>query len=308
MKLPSKFRPNSLAVLIIVIIFIFAFITLDIATAVRFPKSTSFRSHISAIAFAQKNLPLKVIIIPTTIPTPTPTPTPIYYGYCLNVPVLYYHHIASSDIARARGFSSLNVDAGIFDEQMAYLSSHGFTSIFGEDLVNALKNHTALSPKSVVVTLDDAYDDQYSNAFQIAKKYGIKLTLFVPTGLLGGVSATNSYFTWGQLSEMVNSGLVEVENHTWSHYSMGTKGADKDMYELKTAEDQLQQNLGKHSLVFAYPYGTNELSGFVWGELAQFGFLGAFSTIGGTYQCDSFLYALHRTRIGSVPFPAFGIY
>src|SRR5438105_4382912 len=66
---------------------------------------------------------------PTVTPTPTsqPSPTePVYTGYCLNVPVLMYHHTAPSGIAHEKGFSSLNVDSGIFDEQMGYIASHGY--------------------------------------------------------------------------------------------------------------------------------------------------------------------------------------
>lgn len=293
-----------------VVLMIIGFLFLDIFTAIKHPPKKILAKSTIAKTVKLHTLHITLSPSPFASPSPTliPTPTIVYTGYCLNVPVLYYHHTAPSEIAKTRGFSSLNVDAGVFDEQMGYLASHGFTTIFAEDLVNALKNHSPLPPKSVVVTLDDSYDDVYSYAFQSAKKYNTKLTVFVPTGLLGGNSATNSYYTWGQLQEMVNSGLVEAENHTWSHYSMGTKGSEKDQYEIKTAEDQLQQNLGKHSAVFAYPYGTNATSSFVQQELAQFGFIGAFSTIGGTYQCDSFIFSLHRTRIGNALFPAYGIY
>lgn len=245
---------------------------------------------------------------PTASPSPTLIPTPVYTGYCLNVPVLMYHHVAPQSNAITRGFSSLNVDSNLFDQQMGYIASHGFTTIFAEDLVNALKNHTTLPGKSIVITLDDAYDDVYNYAFPIAKKYGIKMTVLVPTGLLGVNGPTNSYYTWGQLTEMINSGFVHVGNHTWSHYAVGGGNATKDQYEITTAQKELQQHLGISPIVFAYPYGTNANVGYLHQELQQDGLLGAFSTIGGSYQCDSFIYSLHRTRIGNIAFPAYGIF
>ncbi|MDE2589025.1 MAG: polysaccharide deacetylase family protein, partial [Patescibacteria group bacterium] len=130
----------------------------------------------------------------------------------------------------------------------------------------------------------------------------------VPTGLLGNTSPTNSYYTWGQLQDMLNSGLVSVGNHTWSHFPMGTKDTAKDQYEVSTAQKELQQYVGKNPITFAYPYGTNAGLSRLYPILAQNGIVGAFSTWGGTVQCDSFMYSLHRTRIGNVPFPAFGIY
>lgn len=274
------------------------------------PFHLASKPHFPTKAAAAETListrPLISFFVPT--PTPTPFPSPVYTGYCLNVPVLMYHHTAPWEIAKTRGFTSLDVDNGMFDQQMSYLASHGYTSIFAEDLVNALKNHTSLPQKSIVISLDDGYDDVYAYAFPVAKKYHIKLTLFIPTGLLGNVSPTNSYYTWAQVKEMLGSGLVSVGNHTWSHFPMGTKGTDKDEYEVSTAQKELQQYLGKSPITFAYPYGTNAGLARLYPILEQNGILGAFSTWGGTVQCDSFMFSLHRTRVGNAPFPGFGIY
>jgi len=249
-----------------------------------------------------------ITLAPTATPSPTLEPTPVYTGYCLNVPVLMYHHTLPQAIAIQKGHSSLNVDNSLFDQQMGYLASHGYTTLFAQDLILALHNKTALPHKSVVVTLDDGYDDVYDYAFPVAKKYGVKLTVMVPTGLLGINNGPNTYYTWSQLKDMVGSGLVSVGNHTWSHYPVGSGNRQKDQYEIGTAQDQLKQYLSLSPIAFAYPYGTNAGVPYIHQELASDGFLGAFSTIGGSYQCDSFLYSLHRTRIGNVAFPAYGIY
>lgn len=261
-------------------------------------------------AIAQENLKLRISLTPTpsASPSPTLTPAPVYQGFCMNVPVLMYHHIDTWEHAKQMGHTALTVDSGVFDQQMGYLAAQGYTFYFAEDLVNALRSHSSLSGKPVVITIDDGYEDVYSYAYPVLKKYNAKATVFVPTGLLGNTSGPNSYYSWNQLKDMTGSGLVEAENHTWSHFPMGTQGPDKDQYEMTTAENQIQQNLGRHSNVFAYPYGTNAGSIFVESEVQKDGFNGAFSTIGGTYQCDSFIYSLHRVRIGTINFPAFGIY
>jgi peptidoglycan/xylan/chitin deacetylase (PgdA/CDA1 family) len=245
---------------------------------------------------------------PTVTPTPSPVPMPVYTGYCIHAPVLMYHHLAPYAIAKEKGFTSLNVDNGIFDQQMGYISSHGFTTIFAEDLANALKNHTALPSKSIIVTVDDGYEDMYTYAFPIIKKYNIKTSLMVPTGLMGVNSGTNSYYSWSELKEMVGSGLIKVYNHTFSHFAMSAANIAKDQFEVATAQQQLHDQLGITNTIFAYPYGTNATSQTVQGVLQQNGITGAFSTIGGSYQCDSFIYSLHRIRVGGILFPAFGIY
>lgn len=249
---------------------------------------------------------------PTFVPTATASPTailtpkPVYTGYCMDVPVLMYHHTAPRSIAVARGQTSLNVDNGFLEQQMAYISTHGFTSYTALDLINALRTHTTLPGKPIVITLDDGYDDVYSYAFPIFKKYNLKFNLMVPTGLLGNTSPGNSYYSWSQLKEMVGSGLGFVSNHTWSHSTMGGT-AQKDEFEIATSQKQFGDVIGITPLTFAYPYGAGIYPQVI-ALLQRHGFLGAFSTIPGKIQCDSFIMSLHRTRVGNAPITAYGIY
>ena len=243
--------------------------------------------------------------------TPTATPTPVInqqaLGYCLDVPVLMYHHVEPWSQAIALGQTSLAVDSNIFNEQMQYLSNHGYNTIFADDLVNALLNKTQLPPKTVVVTLDDGYKDVYEYAFPTAQKYNIKLNVMIPTGLMGVSSGTNTYFDWNELDSMVSSGLVRAYNHTWSHFPLASGNEQKDQFEIMTAQTQLSQHLGSLPTILAYPYGSGANSPFVHALLQKDGIVAAFSTLPGVYQCTSYIYGLRRTRIGSAPFPAYGI-
>lgn len=237
---------------------------------------------------------------PTPTPVPTPTPTPIPSGYCLNVPVLFYHHIQPQADAIANKHTAQSVDAGIFDQQMAYLNQKGYTTISALDLVSALKNHTGLPGNSVVVTLDDGYIDQFMHALPIARKYNIKLSLLIASGLLNN----SGFMNWGQVNEIKNSGGYIVD-HTWSHYSLPAGSVEKIKYEVETAKSQIEQYTGQKVNVFGYPYGSFDNRSIQ--VLNEDGFLGAFSTLPGTYQCDSFIMALHRTRIGNSSLAYYGL-
>ena len=228
-------------------------------------------------------------------------------GYCLSVPVLLYHHTQPQSDAIAKGQTSLTVDSTVFDGQMAYLASNGYTTLSAQQLVDAILSHSPIPAKSVVVTLDDGYLDNYMYAFQSFKKYHITANVMVPTGLLGANSGTNTYYTWDNLKEMVNSGLVFPYNHTWSHYAMAAGPDSKDVYEIQTAQQQLQQNLGKTSPIFVYPYGSGANLPWVWKLLKANGFVAAFSTLNGRYQCEGNIYALPRIHIGNAPLSAYGI-
>lgn len=227
-------------------------------------------------------------------------------GFCLQVPVLLYHHIQPQSIASEKGQTSLNVDNGIFDQQMGYLASKGYHTISAEELVNALVAHTQLPSNSIVVTMDDGYLDNYVYAYPILQKYHLIGNLMVPTGLLGNTSGTNSYYNWDQLKEMVGSGVMFAYNHTWSHFAMATGPSDKDTFEIKTAQEQLQEHLGKAYPLFVYPYGSGQTVGWVQKLVKDNGFLAAFSTLGGRYDCEGNMFYLPRIHIGNAPLSSYG--
>jgi len=221
--------------------------------------------------------------------------------YCLNVPVLMYHHIQPYNLAKERGQTSLTVDSVVFDQQMSYLASGGYTSISADELANALKTHSALPPKPIVITMDDGYKDNFEYAFPVVQKYGLVANIMIPTGLM----ENPGWLTWNDLKTMVDSGRFFAYDHTWSHVALAGASDEKIQTEVMTAKKQLEDHLGKTVNVFAYPYGSENSK--VVDILRQNGFSAAFSTIPGKTQCDSFIMTLHRTRVGNGSLTSYGL-
>lgn len=146
-------------------------------------------SSISSEPLATPTVPLESIT-PEANPPAVDTQsmaTPLA-DFCLNVPVLMYHHVQPYTIAEQRGQGSLTVDTTVFDQQMQYLITHGYKTISAEDLVLALRNHTYLPPSDVVVTIDDGYLDNYTDAFPIAKKISCNFKSYGSNWLIGNPS------------------------------------------------------------------------------------------------------------------------
>jgi len=243
-------------------------------------------------------------------PTPTSTPKKVVgqvyaeskpMDYCLTVPVLMYHHIQPLQQATDKGQTALNVDPITFDEHMTYLKASGYTAITSLELIQALKNHTLLPNKSVVITVDDGYKDVYSFAYPILIRQGLKATFMIPTGLVMG----DDYVTWDNLREMKSSGFVEIANHTHTHHNMAAGSLEKMRHEILGANQLLEQNLNLTSNIFTYPYGG--ISDTAITVLQQEGFIGAFSTIQGSLQCESTIMKLQRTRIGEGHLSRYGL-
>ncbi|MBI4100259.1 polysaccharide deacetylase family protein [Candidatus Microgenomates bacterium] len=244
------------------------------------------------------------VVLPTMSPAPTKTPEVsgnLLSGFCLRAPVLLYHHVEPMETASKEGHTNLNVDSEIFDGQLSYLLSAGYQTISAEQLVDALINHKELPSKSVLLTFDDGYEDFYTYIYPLLQKYHLVANIMIPTGLM----ENKGYLTWAQLKEMVGSGLVFAYNHTWSHASLAALPAEKMKAEVLTAQRQLEDNLGRSSNIFFYPYGATNAQ--VIEVLRQNGFVAAFSTVHGFNQCDSFIMNLHRIHIGNAPLTSFGL-
>lgn len=97
--------------------------------------------------------------------------------------VLTYHRIGHDH--DVRGYPGLISAAPMqFDEQMNFLARR-YRVISMADLVEAREGQRRLPPKSIMITFDDAYRDFAESAWPILRRWGLPVTLFVPTSYPG---------------------------------------------------------------------------------------------------------------------------
>lgn len=227
------------------------------------------------------------------------SPTP--GAYCLDVPILMYHHVQPLAEAEKLGHAPLTVDRDIFEGQLAYLNEQHYTTITLDSLAKALQTHTSVPPRSIVLTFDDGYIDMYTYVFPLLKKYNIIGNFMISTGLL----ENTDYMTWDEVKEMSEDPHVFLYNHTWSHNELGKSDKERIDFELEMSKQEFIDHLGHMSNVMAYPYGSyNDL---VIQELKAHGFTAAVTTEGGRLQCDSYLMKLKRDHAGNYPLSGYGL-
>ena len=198
--------------------------------------------------------------------------------------VLNYHKIANEH-------KSLSVTLDDFEQHMKWLQEYGFTCITPGQLYDFVANGADLPEKPVLITFDDGYKDNYTNAFPIMKKYGMKGTIFVVTGFLG---VYDNYLTWDQAKELFEAGF-NIESHTYSHKSM-TEASDEDITkELVKSRQTIKEKLGIDSDFMAYPTGTYNLH--IAELVKEAGYKGAFTIKYDNVSRDSNVYALERVPV-----------
>lgn len=99
--------------------------------------------------------------------------------------VLRYHSV-NDDAGWAGDYlqPSLCVSPEIFDRQMALIGQRSHIVGIGE-IVDAIRERRPIAPRSVAITFDDGYEDNYRNALPILRKHGATAAFYVTTGAVG---------------------------------------------------------------------------------------------------------------------------
>lgn len=171
------------------------------------------------------------------------------------VPVLLYHNIAPYVEGDTSYDPFLNISAELFESHMKAILNYGYTPITYGEYYSYVTYGTALPPRPILITFDDGYYSNYQYAYPILKQYGIKATIFVITDRRGMALSKNPHFSWNQAKEMQDSGLVDIQSHTYSHEILTTLSDFDLLFELKTSKNMIERHLGKKCNVLAFPQG-----------------------------------------------------
>lgn len=167
-----------------------------------------------------------------------------------SIPVLMYHSIEREVLPNGQ-LNELRVPKEIFREQMKYLKDNGFTTLTIAEAYKFLAKNEGVPEKSIVITLDDGYVDNYTNAYPILKEFGFNATVFVITGV---VDKDPNYMTSVQLKELEANG-IEIQPHTVNHEKLSELSYDKQLATLKESKEFVEKLLNKRADCIAYPYG-----------------------------------------------------
>ena len=189
----------------------------------------------------------------------------------IRLPIIMYHGILND--TKYQG--DYVISPVQFENDLKKLLSESYTTVTVSDLVDYVYKDKALPQKPIMLTFDDGYYNNYLYAYPLLKKYGCKAVLSPIAYYSDYFSETDekvsaSYFhcSWQQLSEMIQSGNVEVQNHSYNmHTEHGRLGLrrkqneDNSAYEklitddIQTAQKIITDNLSVTPQAFVYPFG-----------------------------------------------------
>jgi peptidoglycan/xylan/chitin deacetylase (PgdA/CDA1 family) len=193
----------------------------------------------------------------------------------VKVPVLVYHRLG--EIAK----DPMTVTTTAFAGQMKMLHDSGYNVIPLRSLVDYLQGKRANLPdKSVVITADDGHVSVFTDMYPVIKKYNMPVTLFIYPSVISNASYG---MTWDQLAEMKQSGLIDIESHSYWHpnFNIDRQRLSPEAFK-KFVDDQmtrsrqvLEHHLGGTVDLFAWPFGIYDPDLIAAAEKA--GYVAAFS-------------------------------
>lgn len=160
-------------------------------------------------------------------------------------PILLYHHLGSIE-RRSRSY----LEPELFERQLAYCAGAGFSVIDLAVLAEELRAGRDVPPKSIAITFDDGWYDNYSRAFPMLQRRGVSATVFLVSGRIG----LDGYLGWKEIEEMQRGG-IRFGAHTVSHPRLTELAIPEARREIGDSKKALEDGLGEEVHLFCYPYG-----------------------------------------------------
>jgi peptidoglycan/xylan/chitin deacetylase (PgdA/CDA1 family) len=179
--------------------------------------------------------------------------------------ILMYHMISPRKPGAT--FNKLRVHPQAFEAQIRWLKESGWSFV----TMRYLLENPYLPEKTVAVTFDDGYADNYTNAMPILKAHNAMATIYLVLDRHkrdwstskkahhdSGELMREPKLTNNQMQEMLESGVFELGAHTLTHANLPRLAADLRRREICESKAALEAMFGTSVTSFAYPFGLYE--------------------------------------------------
>lgn len=188
----------------------------------------------------------------------------------VRLPVIMYHSIYT-DTPTEYAVSPQQVES-----DLQWLKSNGYNTVTAEQVIAYTQNRGNLPENPVMITLDDGFYNNLSVLVPLLEKYDMTAVVSVVGSYIDNDAIKDphnpkySYLTWEDIEKLVESGRVEIGNHTYGMHSLydGRIGCSRnndeseEEYRKAISEDfqrlqgEIRENIGFYPVVFTYPFGS----------------------------------------------------
>lgn len=197
--------------------------------------------------------------------------------------VLMYHRFGDDR------YPPTNTTIEQLEDHIQALKAGGHAVVPLADIVSAQRGLTILPPKSIAITVDDAYRSFLMEGWPRFKAAGFPVTLFVSTAASDGNFSDN--LSWDEIRALEREG-VSIGAHSQNHDHLPTISAEDVTQDIASMTTAFVRELGAVPKLYAYPYGEAGLPDM--DAVRAAGFLAAFGQQSGAIGPDSDPFYLPR--------------
>lgn len=222
--------------------------------------------------------------------------------------ILYFHRV--TNICK----DGMTIDLDAFEKQIRFVKKH-YQILSGEMINNWIEaedeGDNLKGKKGILITFDDGYEDNFTNALPILKKYLCPAIFFVSTDFIGSEKQfdhdsklypqlTFKKMSWDQLKYALSFG-IDMGIHSDKHADLGAISLGEAIEDIRTSIEKYENNLGEKPVFMSYPFGgeaniTQEVINFIKNETT---IKALFSAYGGKNITPIDSFGLKRINIGS---------
>lgn len=187
----------------------------------------------------------------------------------------------------------------VFEAHVAALAAEGLAASL-DDVRGFVAGRTALPDGACLVTIDDGCESTLSEALPILERHGVPAVAFVSASLVGSLldALPERYLGWDELRALSASGLIEVGSHACTHRSLGLMPPEEARDEARRSKEQIEDQLGRACVAFAYPFGTrSDFDAVTERGLADAGYAIAFNSMHGAIRAGADPISLPRIKV-----------
>ena len=206
------------------------------------------------------------------------------------VPVIMYHSVTPE----AKVENRMQVSVNSFTRQMQFLKFHHYNVVTLATVGQMIRDKKKIPSKTVALTFDDGYKDNYIYAYPVLKKLGIPATISIIVNEVA--RPQNDRLSWDEVKEMQDSGLIVIGSHTLDHpYLPEVKSEAELKKQIFDSKKILEQVLGVPIDLFCYPAGR--FNAHIRDLVIQAGYKFAFVTGLGKKFPSQDVYLIQRVRV-----------
>ena len=166
-----------------------------------------------------------------------------YYSNDEGILSIMYHRFNESK------YPSTNIQMEVFKSQIEIIKQSNFNFNNPDDFKERFD--IPKLNKEILITIDDAFQSFYLEAWPYLKKNKIPFILFVSTEPVG----KKGYMSWNQIREIESGKFSFIGHHSHTHDYLIDESNDHFILDIEKANEIFVKELGYIPNLFSYPFG-----------------------------------------------------